>query len=48
MNENDVMQNGRRPKIADPVTMGSYSLAAHHHRYLAAPAEWPTVGAGMP
>jgi hypothetical protein len=41
MNENDVMQNGRRPRIADAVTLGSYSLAAHHHRYLAAPAEWP-------
>jgi hypothetical protein len=41
MNENDVMQNGRRPRIPDPVAFGSYSLAAHHHRYLAAPAEWP-------
>ena len=41
MNENDVMQNGRRPKISDPVALGSYSLAAHHHRYLAAPVEWP-------
>ena len=41
MNENDVMQNGRRPKIEDPVALGTYSLAAHHHRYLAAPAEWP-------
>ena len=41
MNENDVMQNGRRPAIADPVAFGSYSLAAHHHRYLAAPVPWP-------
>jgi hypothetical protein len=41
MNENDVMQNGRRPKIEDPVALGTYSVAAHHHRYLAAPAEWP-------
>lgn len=41
MNENDVMQNGRRPVIQDPIAFGSYSLAAHHHRYLAAPAEWP-------
>jgi FAD dependent oxidoreductase len=41
MNENDVMQNGRRPRIPDPVAFGTYSLAAHHHRYLAAPAEWP-------
>jgi hypothetical protein len=41
MNENDVMQNGRRPRVADPVAFGSYSLAAHHHRYLAAPVEWP-------
>jgi hypothetical protein len=23
------------------VALGTYSLAAHHHRYLAAPAEWP-------
>ena len=41
MNENDVMQNGRRTAIPDPVALGTYSLAAHHHRYLAAPAEWP-------
>jgi hypothetical protein len=41
MNENDVMQNGRRPRISDPVALGTYSLAAHHHRYLAAPVEWP-------
>jgi len=41
MNENDVMQNGRRSQISDPVAFGSYSLAAHHHRYLAAPVEWP-------
>ncbi len=41
MNENDIMQNSRRPVIPDPVAFGSYSLAAHHHRYLAAPAEWP-------
>ena len=41
MNENDVMQNGRRPRISDPVAMGSYSFAAHHHRYLAAPVDWP-------
>ena len=41
MNENDVMQNGRRPRIPDPVALGSYSLAAHHHRYLAAPVDWP-------
>jgi hypothetical protein len=41
MNENDVMQNGRRPPVQDPVALGTYSLAAHHHRYLAAPVEWP-------
>jgi hypothetical protein len=41
MNQNDVMQNGRRPRIEDPVALGTYSLAAHHHRYLAAPVEWP-------
>jgi hypothetical protein len=42
MNENDVMQNGRRPRISDPIAFGSYSLAAHHHRYLAAPVDWPS------
>ena len=41
MNENDVVQNGRREPIRDPVALGTYSLAAHSHRYLAAPVEWP-------
>jgi hypothetical protein len=41
MNENDVMQNGRRPTIADPVALGTYSLAAHSHRYFTAPVQWP-------
>lgn len=41
MNENDVMQNGRRAPIRDVVTLGTYGLAAHSHRYLAAPVAWP-------
>ena len=41
MNENDVMKNGRRDPIRDTVALGSYALAAHAHRYLAAPVEWP-------
>lgn len=41
MNENDVMQNGRRGPIQDVVALGTYSLAAHSHRYLAAPSQWP-------
>jgi hypothetical protein len=41
MNENDVVQNGRRPPIEDAVTLGAYGLADHTHRYLAAPVEWP-------
>ena len=42
VNENDVMQNGRRPAIPDPVALGTYSLAAHSHRYFTAPVQWPT------
>jgi hypothetical protein len=41
MNENDVMQNGRREPIRDTVALGTYALAAHSHRYFAAPVEWP-------
>ena len=41
MNENDVMQNGRREPIRDTVALGTYSLADHTHRYLAMPAAWP-------
>jgi len=41
MNENDVMQNGRREPIPDTVALGTYSLAAHSHRYFAAPSQWP-------
>ena len=41
MNENDVMRTGRRDPIRDPITLGTYALAAHAHRYLAAPVEWP-------
>jgi len=42
MNENDVTDSGRREPIQDTVALGTYSLAAHSHRYLAAPATWPT------
>jgi hypothetical protein len=41
MNENDVMMNGRREPIRDAIALGTYALAAHAHRYLAAPVEWP-------
>ena len=41
MNENDVMRNGRREPIRDAIALGTYPLAAHSHRYLAAPVEWP-------
>jgi hypothetical protein len=41
MNENDVMRNGRREPIRDAIALGTYALAAHSHRYLAAPVEWP-------
>ena len=41
MNENDVMKTGRREPIRDAITLGTYALAAHAHRYLAAPVEWP-------
>jgi hypothetical protein len=41
MNEADVMQNGRRPAIVDPVGFGSYDIDLHAHRYFAAPVDWP-------
>ena len=41
MNENDVMLNGRRAPVSDPVALGTYSLAAHAHRFLTAPVAWP-------
>lgn len=41
MNENDVMRNGRREAIPDVIALGTYPLAAHAHRYLAAPVDWP-------
>jgi hypothetical protein len=41
MNENDVMRNGRREAIPDAIALGTYPLAAHAHRYLAAPVDWP-------
>ena len=41
MNENDVMRTGRREPIRDAIASELYALAAHAHRYLAAPVEWP-------
>jgi hypothetical protein len=41
MNENDVMQNGRRPPITDIVGFGAYPIDMHTHRYMAAPVDWP-------
>ena len=44
MNENDVLQNGRREPIADVVAYGSYSMGTHAHQYLAASMETPNGG----
>ena len=41
VNENDVMQNGRRSAIPDSIALGTYSLAAHSHRYFVATVPWP-------
>jgi len=41
MNENDVMQNGRRPPITDPVGFGSYNVDVHTVRYHAGTVDWP-------
>ncbi len=41
MNENDVVQNGRRPPITDPIGFGSYNIDVHTVRYFAAPLNWP-------
>lgn len=41
MNENDIMQNGRRPPIADPIGFGAFSSDMHVYRYFAAPVNWP-------
>lgn len=41
MNENDVMQNGRRPPISDPIGFAAYNLDVHTMRYLVAPMRWP-------
>jgi hypothetical protein len=41
INENDVMQNGRRPPIEDSVGFGAYNFDIHTVRYLAAPVQWP-------
>jgi hypothetical protein len=42
MNENDVLQNGRRAPIDDVVAYGTYAMGTHAHQYLAAPMEWPS------
>jgi hypothetical protein len=41
MNEADVMQNGRRPPVSDPVGFGAYDIDMHTYRYFAAPVNWP-------
>jgi NADPH-dependent 2,4-dienoyl-CoA reductase/sulfur reductase-like enzyme len=41
MNENDVLQNGRRPGIADPIGFGAYNMDVHTVRYHVAPVNWP-------
>ncbi len=41
MNENDVLQNGRRVPIEDVVGFGAYDIDMHTHQYMAAPVDWP-------
>ena len=41
MNENDVLQNGRRAAVEDSVGFGAYGLDMHTHQYMAAPVDWP-------
>jgi len=41
MNENDVMQNGRREPVSDSVAMGSYDIDHHTYRYFVLPTLWP-------
>ena len=41
MNEADVLQNGRRPPIQDPVGFGAYNIDMHTYRYHVGPVEWP-------
>ena len=41
MYEADVLQNGRRAPIDDPIGFGVYGLDMHTYRYLAAPVNWP-------
>jgi FAD dependent oxidoreductase len=41
INENDVLQNGRRAPIADVVGFGAYNIDMHAVRYFAGPVNWP-------
>jgi hypothetical protein len=41
MNEADVLRNGRRPPIQDPVGFGAYNIDMHTYRYHAGPVNWP-------
>lgn len=41
MNENDIMQNGRRPPVGDSVGLGAYGVDMHTYRYFAGPVDWP-------
>ena len=41
MNEADVLQNGRRPPIADSVGFGAYNIDMHTYRYHIGPVNWP-------
>lgn len=41
MREADILQNGRRAPIADPVGFGAYDIDMHTYRYFAAPVNWP-------
>lgn len=41
MNENDIVQNGRRAPIGDVVGFGTYYADHHRYRYFSAPVLWP-------
>lgn len=41
MNENDIMQNGRRAPAPEPIGYGAYNIDVHSVRYHAAPVTWP-------
>lgn len=41
MNENDLLQNGRRAGIRDVIGFGTHYADHHRYRYFSAPTRWP-------